>query len=142
MALTTHARRATGVLCGSLLAVGVAACGSAVSTSNFKGETHAVAQTIANLQADATASDQKKICSNDLAGAVVARLGGIAGCEQAIKNQLSEIDNLEANVETIQLGAGDTTATASVKSIYGGKSAITKVALVKEGGKWKVSGLQ
>jgi hypothetical protein len=119
----------------------LAACGSSVSTSSFKGEAHEVAQTIANLQTDATAGDQAKICSNDLAAATVARLGGKKACEAAIKNQVSEIDNLEASVESVHVDPAGKTATATVKSVYGGKKRTTTVTLVKEGGRWRVSAL-
>jgi hypothetical protein len=137
-----YTRRLTGAACVALLASGLAACGNTVSTSGFKGEQHAIAETISNLQADATAGEQKKICANDLAGAVVRRLGGTKGCEAAIKSQVAEIDSLETKVQSIQLGPGGTTATARVKSTYGGKGAVKTVVLVKEAGKWKVSGLQ
>jgi hypothetical protein len=137
-----HAKHATALLCVPLLAFGLAACGTTVSTSGFKGEQHAIAQTISDLQAHATASDEKKICANDLAAAVVARLGGTKGCEQTIKNQLAEIDSLEAKVESIQLAPGGTTATARVKSTHAGKRRLSTVALVKEGSRWKVSALQ
>ena len=129
-------------MCAVLLAVGLTACGNTVSTSGFKGEQHAVAVTISNLQADATSGEQKKICANDLASAVVKRLGGTKGCERAIKDQVAEIDSLETKVQSIQLGSGGITATARVKSTYGGKGAYRTVLLVKEGGKWKVSALQ
>ena len=135
-------RRATGAACVALLAVGLAACGSTVSTSGFKGEQHAIAETIANLQAHTTAGEQKKICAEDLASPVVKRLGGTTGCERAIKAQVAEIDSLETKVQAIQLGAGGNTATARVKSTYGGKGAYRTVLLVKEAGKWKVSAVQ
>jgi monoamine oxidase len=137
-----HAKQATGLLCLVLIALGLAACGNTVSTSGFKGEQHAIAQTVANLQSDATAGDEKKICAKDLAAAVVKRLGGAKRCEKAIKDQLAEIDSLEAKVESIRLGAAGTTATARVKSTHAGKSRVSTVMLVKEGGKWKVSALQ
>jgi hypothetical protein len=142
MPLLPLLRRATCLLCLPLLAIGVVACGNTVSTAGFKGEQHAIAQTISNLQSDATAAEQKKICTSDLAGAVVSRLGGLKGCEAAIKSQLVEIDSLEAAVQSITLGAGGASATARVKSTYGGKSAYRTVTLVKESGKWTVSGLQ
>jgi len=137
-----HAKHATALLCVPLLAFGLAACGNTVSTSGFKGEQHAIAQTISDLQADATASDEKKICADDLAASVVAGLGGTKGCEKAIKDQLAEIDSLEAKVESIQLGAGGATATTRVKSTRAGKKRMSTVALVKEGGRWKVSALK
>jgi hypothetical protein len=141
MTPSSKTRRVAALLCTAPLALGVAACGSAVSTSAFKGEEHAVAQTISNLQADATANEQGKICTKDLAAQVVARLGGTKGCEAAIKAQLTEIDSLEVSVQSIKLGPGGNTATATVTSTYGGKKARGPVKLVKEGGKWKVSGL-
>jgi hypothetical protein len=141
MTPSSKTRRVAALLCTAPLALGVAACGSTVATSSFKGEEHAVAQTISNLQADATASEQGKICANDLAAPVVARLGGKKGCEAAIKAQLTEIDSLEVSVQSIKLGPRGSTATAAVTSTYGGKKKRGTVALVKEGGKWKVSGL-
>lgn len=146
-------RRALALLCWPLLGVSLTACATAVSTSAFKGEQHEVAQTVANLQTDATAGEDKKICANDLASAVVARLGGTSHCEAAIKSQLDQVDNLEVSVQSITLGAakpggaakrgaaGPETATAKVKSIHSGKHAESTISLVKEGGKWKISAL-
>src|SRR5437868_9655087 len=118
------------------MTAGLAACGSTVSTTNFKGEQHAVAQAISNLQSDVRAADQQKICSNDLAGPVVARLNATpGGCKQALKGQLSEIDNFDATVESVQIaGTGSKrTATARVKSVYNGKNRVKTVSLVNEG---------
>jgi hypothetical protein len=133
-------RRHSALLCLPLSALALTACGSTVSTAGFTGERHEAAQTIANLQADATAAEEKKICADDLAAALVTRLGGAKRCEAAIKNQLAEVDNLEASVESVQVAAGGKTATARVKSIHEGKNATSAVSLVKEGGKWKISG--
>jgi copper chaperone CopZ len=134
-------RRSLALLCLPLSAVVLAACGSTVSVAGFKGEQHEAAQTISNLQADATAAEQKKICAEDLAGAVVRRLGGAKGCEAAIKNQLAEVDSLEVSVQSVHVTPGAKAATAEVKSIREGKNRISAVSLVKEGGKWKISGL-
>jgi hypothetical protein len=133
-------RRASVLLCLPLLAVTLTACGSTASTAGFKGERHDAAQTIADLQSDATAAEQKKICANDLAAALVSRLGGSKGCEKAIKNQLAEVDNLEASVKSVTIAAGGKTATAQVKSIREGRTVTSAVSLVKEAGKWKISG--
>ena len=147
-------RRALALLCWPLLGISLTACATTVSTSAFKGQQHEVAQTVANLQTDATAGEDKKICAHDLASAVVARLGGTSRCEAAIKSQLDQVDNLEVSVQSITLGAakpggagkhgappGLATASARVKSIHSGKHAESTVSLVKEGGKWKISGL-
>jgi copper chaperone CopZ len=134
-------RRLFALLCLLLSAVTLAACASTVSTAGFKGEQHDVAQTISNLQADATAGEEKKICADDVAAAVVTRLGGTAGCEAAIKSQLTEVDSLEASVQSVQIAPDGKSATAQVKSINEGKSHLGTVSLVKEAGKWKISGV-
>lgn len=134
-------RRLPVLLCLPPLALTLSACGSTVSTAGFKGEQHEVAQTISNLQADATAGEQKKICVDDLAAAVIAKLGGTKGCEEAIKKQLAEIDKLEVSVQSVKLASGGTSATAAVRSIYEGKTRPGSVSLVKEAGKWKISAL-
>jgi hypothetical protein len=125
---------------GALLPFVVAACGSTVSTSKFKGEQREVAQAISNLQSDARAGDQTKLCANDLAGPVVARLSiARGGCKEALKGQLTQLDNFDVTVESVLLAGtpAKRTATAKVKSVYNGKKRITTVSLVKEGGKWK-----
>jgi hypothetical protein len=141
MSSSLKSKRAFGLLCAPLIVLGLSACGNTVTTSSFHGAEHEVAQTIANLQTDATAGEQGKICSRDLAASVVEGLKGKKGCEAAIKNQLSEIDSLELSVQSIKLDASGKSATAAVKSTKSGKKTPGTLALVKEGGKWKVAGL-
>jgi hypothetical protein len=128
------------LLCAPLCAVALAACGSTVSTASFKGTPQQVAQTVANLQSDATAGEQKKICADDLAASVLAKLGGTKGCEAAIKAQLAEVDSLELAVSSVKV-TGTSAATAEVRSIYKGKKRFSTLTLVKEGSTWKISGL-
>ncbi len=137
-------KRPLAASCLALLAAGLTGCASTVSTSAFKGEEHEVAQTVSDLQSDATTGEVKKVCSDDLDNALVARLGGVKACEAAIKSQLGETDNLELSVESVKLSSagGRHTASAEVKSTYAGKTAPSTLLLVKEGGKWKISGTQ
>jgi hypothetical protein len=133
-------KHALVLLCTPLLAVGVSACASTTSGS-FKGEPKAIAQTISDLQTEATAGEAKKICDNLLASVVTARLSSApGGCTQAIKSQLSQVDTLELTVQSI-LPQTATTASAKVKNTYAGKAKISTVELVKEDGKWKISKL-
>ncbi len=134
--------RPIALLCAPLLATGLAACANTVSTTSFKGEQQQVAQAISNLQSHATALEAKKICGEDLAAANVARLNTApGGCKHALETQLKQIDNFETTVESVKIGAVGVTATARVKSVVGGKKAVQVVSLVKEGGKWRISGL-
>ena len=142
--MTVPVKRFLALLCALLLAMGVAACAKTVSTSNFKGEQHEVAQAISNLQTDVTAGDDTKICKTDLASAVVARLNTArGGCKQAIKNQLAEVDSPELTVQSVQVTAtgAQRTASARVRSVYAGKTRPGTLSLIKEGTKWKVSGV-
>jgi hypothetical protein len=120
-----------------LSAAGATACGTTTSTASFKGAEHEAAQTVADLQSDITSSERKKICERDLAAPIVAKLGGTKGCEAAVKNRLTEIDNTELTVESVKV-EGDK-ATAQVKSVYGGKKQIRTVTLAKEGSRWRIS---
>jgi hypothetical protein len=136
----TLPRRPLALLCLPLIATGLAACGTTVSTSSFKGEQQQVAKAVSDLQSHASALEAKKICSEDLAAANVAALNRSPGrCKQAIESQLKQIDNFEATVESVHI-AGKT-ATARVKATNAGKKVIEALTLVKEGGKWRVSGL-
>jgi hypothetical protein len=127
-------------LCALALTVGSTACGETASTSNFQGESHSVAQTISDFQSDVTAGNQKKLCQNDLAGTLTARLQGTGGCQAVLKNQLHEIDALNMTIESVTVSGAD--AHARVKSTHSGKSRITTLTLVKEGSRWKISGAQ
>ena len=145
------------LLAGLAAAGSLAGCASSVSTSAFKGEQHNVAQTVADLQSDVTASDEKKICAKDLAASLVARLNtvqethngrsvrrAVAGrCRTVVKDQLSEIDSTDMKVESVALAAGAAprSATARVRSVYSGKRRFQTLALRKEGGRWKIAGV-
>ncbi len=137
----TLPRTTVALLCVPPLATGLAACGatSSVSTSAFKGEQQQVAKAVAHLQSHATALEAKKICSEDLAAAAVARLNASKGCKQAIESQLKEIDSFETTVQSVQINGA--TATARVKSVDAGKKTVQTVTFAKEGGKWRISGL-
>jgi hypothetical protein len=142
MALPVNRRLA--LFCAPLLAIAFAACGSTSSVTGFKGEQRAAAQAIANLQTYATARDEQKICTNLLAKAVVARLElAKGGCKQAMNKQLGEIDSFEVTVQSLQVdaSAAPPTASASVKNVRSGKTRLSTVSLVKEGGKWKISSI-
>jgi hypothetical protein len=138
------ATRTFSQLLAPVLAVSLAACGTAVSTSNFKGEEREVAQAISNLQADVREGSPQKVCSDDLAVAVVSAVGGSTRCPQTIKGQLSEVDSFEVTVESVHLDAASkpATATAHVKSTYAGKNVVKTISMVKEGRKWKLSRVQ
>ncbi len=128
------------LLAAALLALGLAACGGAVSTSGFKGEAHAVAQRISDLQSDVTAANEQKVCEEDFSSAVRARLSTAGGtCKQALKRQIGSIDSYELTVK--QIAVKGATATATVQSTWSGKLRLATFELVREGRSWRISGL-
>jgi hypothetical protein len=139
--ISVPTRRALLLLCAPLLALGASACASTSTLSSFKGEEHAVAEVVSNLQSYGTAGEAQRICTDLLSSTVVASLrSSPGGCKQALKNQLSQVDTPEVTVEKVQLH-GATGANAEVKSTYAGKAKLTTVTLVKEDGAWKISKL-
>lgn len=127
-----------GVLC---VALGLGGCGETSSTGSYKGESKKVAQTISNLQSDATSASASKLCSRDLAASTVKRLEASGtSCKKALEGQLKEIDTYALSVESISVQGQD--ATAKVKSTWSGKESVHEVSFVKEGDDWKVSGLR
>jgi hypothetical protein len=131
---------------GLAATLGVTACGTTTSTSNnFTGDSHDVAQTISDLQTNAQNHDGAKICSDDLASTLVAKLNASGTpCATVIKNQLNEVDTFSLSVPTapaINTTTVPPTATARVKSTSAGKDHFDTVTLVKEGSSWKISGI-
>jgi hypothetical protein len=134
-----HIRPLLAGICALALATGASACAETASTSKFKGESHNVAQMVSNFQTDVTAEDEKKLCEDDLAATLTAKLARVGGCQTVLKAQLREIDALGLTIESIAVSGKS--ALAHVKSTYSGKNRVTTLALVKEGSHWKISGL-
>ncbi|HST56256.1 MAG TPA: hypothetical protein VLJ42_10255 [Solirubrobacteraceae bacterium] len=133
-------KRTAAAALTAALVLGAAGCATTGSAGKFKGEAHGVAQTIADLQTDATASDEQKVCERDLASTVVARLNSAgSSCARAIDSQLSQIDSFNLTVESVKVSGAS--ATASVKGTRAGKNRIEQLQLVKEGKRWKISSL-
>jgi hypothetical protein len=137
--LSSHTRLLAGAAGALALAGALGGCGETASTGSFQGESHAVAQAIADFQSNVTAREQKKLCQNNLAAAVTARLTRAAGsCQAALKNQLLQIDATGLTIKSISVNGK--TATARVKSTYSGKTRESTLTLVKEGGRWRIAG--
>ncbi len=138
--MTSRARTAIATIGALCVALGVSACGEASSTGSYKGESKNVAQTITNLQSDATSANASKVCSRDLAASVLKRLEASgSACKKVLEGQLREIDTYSLTVESISVKGS--AATAKVKSTWSGKEHVHEVSFVKEGGSWKISGL-
>jgi hypothetical protein len=132
-------RRPLSLTAACACALVLGACGTTTSTTQFKGAEKEVAQTISDLQSHVTGGEQKKICSEDLSAEVVQRLGGQKACEAVVKEQVNEIDSTELDVESVKVDGEN--ATATVKSVYGGKKRLRTLTLKKEGDRWRIAAL-
>lgn len=138
--MTVTPRSVAVPLAAMCLAVGVSGCGETSSTGSYKGESQHVAKTISNLQSDVTSGNASRVCTRDLAAAVMKRLQ-VSGtsCKKALEGQLREIDTFSLTVESISVKGS--AASAKVKSTWSGKERVHTLSFVREGGAWRVSAL-
>jgi hypothetical protein len=136
--------RPSTALLAAALAVLAAGCApqtrsSSNSVSKFTGDQRAAAQTVEDLQSAANDSDETKICTRILARGLAARLAtGGHGCAEAVNAAIKDTDSTDMTVEAVRV-TGDR-ATARVKFETGKKDRRANIALVREGGRWRISG--
>ena len=136
--------RPSTALLAAALAVLAAGCApqtrrSSNSVSKFTGDQRAAAQTVEDLQSAANDSDETKICTGLLAKALADRLAAAGhGCPEVVNATLKDTDSTDMTVESVRV-TGDR-ATARVKFETGKKDRRGNVALVREGGRWRVAG--
>jgi Putative lumazine-binding len=114
-------------------------CGatSSNSASNFSGVKKDVATAVDDLSSAARKSDEGEICTNLLAGSLIQQLqSGGQTCRTAVSHALDDADTVDMSVKSVSVTG--TTATAVVDSKE--KASNDTFQLVKEGGRWKISG--
>jgi Putative lumazine-binding len=138
--------RPPAALLAAALALAVAAAGCAPQQSSstdsvkkFTGDQRAAAQTVEDLESAAQDSDEAKICTQVLAKGLAGRLAAAGdGCASAVNAAIKDADSLDMTVEAVRVN-GDK-ATARVKYETGKKDRRGNVALVREGGRWRIAG--
>ena len=129
-----------------MLAVAVLAAGcapqqssSSDSVTKFTGDQRAAAQTVEDLDKAAGDSDEAKICNQILSRALAGRIAANGrGCGPGVDAAIKDTDSTDMTVEAVRV-TGDT-ATARVKLETGKKDRGGNIALVREGGRWRISG--
>ena len=138
--------RPSTALLAAALAVAALAAGCAPQTSRssnsvskFRGDQRAAAQVVEDLQSAASDGDETRICTQILAKGLAARLANAGhGCAPVVKVALKDTDSNDMTVESVRV-AGDR-ATARVKFETGKKDRRGTIALVREGGGWRIAG--
>jgi hypothetical protein len=112
---------------------------SSDKVSQFTGDQRAAAQAVEDLESAAQDSNEAKLCTQVLAKAFANRLAAAGrGCEAAVKAAIKDTDSIDMTVEAVRV-TGDR-ATARVKFETGKTDRRGTVALVREGGRWRVVG--
>jgi len=139
-------RRPPAALLAAALALAVAAAGcapqrssSSDSVKKFTGDQRAAAQAVEDLESAAQDGDEAKICAQVLAKALADRLAAAGNdCASAVNAAIKDTDSLDMTVEAVRVD-GDR-ATARVKYETGKNDRRGNVALVREGGRWRIAG--
>jgi copper chaperone CopZ len=138
--------RPPAALLAAALALAMAAAGcapqqssSSDSVKKFTGDQRAAAQTVEDLESAAQDGNEAKICTQVLAKALADRLAAAGeGCASAVNAAIKDTDSLDMTVEAVRVN-GDR-ATARVKYETGKTDRRGNVALVREGGRWRIAG--
>jgi hypothetical protein len=127
-------------LAAAALAVGCGATNED-SSADFRGQQALVASTVEDLEAAASDREgEQEICGQLLAAALVDRLSARgATCRQTVENALENTDTSDLTVRGVQVRGPR--ATARVTADLGDRDRSYTVALVREGGRWKVAQL-
>jgi copper chaperone CopZ len=129
------------LLAAAVLAAGCAPQQSSSSdkVSQFRGDQRAAAQAVEDLESAAQDGNEAKLCTQVLAKALADRLAAAGhGCAAAVNAAIKDTDSIDMTVESVRV-TGDR-ATARVKFETGKKDRRANVALVREGGRWRVAG--
>jgi hypothetical protein len=142
-------RRAPLALALALGALAVGGCGSKAgstpASATFSApEQQAVSATIKDIADASGGRDYAKICSDYLAAPLVKRFDGAkgtSGCADALEQSLRDVDQSKLAVRTIRVQG--TNAEAIVQPTGTGQvEKPARLALVKEGPRWKLSGIR
>jgi hypothetical protein len=125
------------------LALAVAGCASTASgggntSGDFKGAQHDVASTVEDLQSAGSKGDQDEVCSRLLATSLVDRLEARGGCRKVVDAALKDVDTSDLKVRSVRITG--TTAVAQVTTDTGDHAKPSRIALVQQGGRWRISG--
>jgi len=127
------------------VAVPAAGCGAQTtqdSATRFTGEQRAVAQTIEDLQAAGAKRDEGKICDRLLAQNLVRAIAAKhKTCANGLGDSLDDVDTFEVQVVRGGVTISGATAKVKVSSEHGSVKRADTLTLVKEKGRWKLSGL-
>lgn len=130
------------MLLAALLALTLGGCSltkSNTTTPTGGGTAKAIGTVISNFSSDASSNNSTAICKSILASSLVQHLNSIGSCTTIISNQINTVESFSMTVT--KYGVAGNSATALVKSPYNGTNRLYTIKLIKQGGTWRISGL-
>ena len=134
------------LLCaGALLAAGCGAdAGSTVDSVSFPDrDRQAVSAAVTDFSDAARSRDYEQICSDYLAAKLVKELDAVRAterCPDQIELSLRDVDRTELAVRSVRVTGTDAVAVVQPTGAGSGEKQ-ARIALVKEGSRWKLSGI-
>lgn len=129
---------------GALLATGCGSSSNDVSSASFsQPEQKAVSTAVKDFSDAAGKRDYSAICSDQLTAALVKQLDAVKrgdSCSDRLKVSLRDVDATKLAVRAVQVTGTDAVATVQATGT-GDPEPQQKLKLVKEGSRWKLSGL-
>ena len=130
------------MLPAALLALTLGGCSltkTNTTTPTRGGAAKAIGTVISNFSSDASSNNSTAICKTILASSLVKHLNSIGSCTTIISNQINTVESFSMTVT--KYGVAGNSATALVKSPYNGTNRLYTIKLIKQGGTWRISGL-
>jgi hypothetical protein len=126
--------------CAALVAGCQPSASSTTDVSKFKGDQKAAAQAVVDFQNAAKDGKYNRICSQLLAKALADRLAAHGrGCPAVVHEAIRDSDGIDMKVQSVRVTGPR--ARAQVKLETGKKDRTATLALVREGGTWRIAGL-
>jgi hypothetical protein len=129
------------VLAVATLAAGCTAAPTNEAAEDFQGTEREVAETIDDFAAAAADRNADEICTSLFATELKDALGAAgANCEDAVGDQLADLNDPEIEVEDITVSGS--TAEATVITPYSGEDVEQTLSLSRDGDAWRITGLE
>jgi Putative lumazine-binding len=126
--------------CAALVAGCQPTAGSSTKLSRFTGAQRQAAQAVVDLQSAADDGKYDHICRDLLAKALADRLAARGhGCADVVHEAIRDSDSIDMTVQSVRVTGPR--ASARVKLETGKKDRTATLALVREGGTWRIAGL-
>jgi len=135
-----RAALAAAIACAALVAGCQPSASSTTDVSKFNGAQKDAAQAVVDFQNAAKDGKYDRICNQLLARALAGRLAAQGrGCPAVVHEAIRDSDGIDMTVESVRVTGPR--ARAQVKLETGKKDRTATLALVREGGTWRIAGL-